>query len=65
MFKTKHKYEVTLADGHVCFVEGYDIVVWDDDNDQSKGDICIEGRRSGNDVAWFRKENVRRIVKVA
>jgi len=62
--RQKHKYEITFTDGKVVFVEGYDISTWDDDNDPSKGDIYISGRGTKNDVAYFRKETVAKILKV-
>jgi hypothetical protein len=64
MFKNKHKYQVVFTDGNSIIVYGYDIWLWDDD-DQTKGDICISGSRNNNDVAWFRKENVKYIVKIS
>jgi len=62
--RQKHQYEITFTDGKVAFVEGYNISVWSDDNDPSKGDIFIEGRKRQNDAAYFRKETVAKIVKV-
>ena len=62
--RQKHKYEITFTDGRVAFVEGYNIDVWDDDKDDSKGDIFIEGPQRQNDAAYFRKETVAKIVKV-
>lgn len=62
MFKKKHKYQIVFADGSSVYVEGFDISVWDDDNDQTKGDIYIKMSHKNNDCAWFRKETLKYIV---
>lgn len=62
--KQKHKYQVVFTDGSSVYVEGYDLSVWDDDNDPTKGDVFISDRKRDNEVAWFRKETLKYIAKI-
>lgn len=44
MFKKKHKYQITFSDGNQIILEGYSVSVWDDDTDQTKGEVWAQSK---------------------
>lgn len=62
-FKEK-KYLVTAKDGVIETVVGRSLEIFEDADDDAKGDIYITGMSHYEVIAWYRKENILKIVEI-